>query len=385
MKILIMSITAGEGHNMTARALEAELSSRGVICDVLDAFGYVSSLYKQFINKGLLFTTRYTRIGYSMIYRILERRRPKKRKTSLMRELNDVIGKKLTEYIKITKPDAVIYTNVLIGAALDPHKERGEINVPLIGVLTDFAMHPCWEEATHSEYFIVPSEDFIFPAVKKGYRESQVKPYGIPVLDKFNSNESKAQARGRLGIDTEKTTVLVMAGSTGYGNIPRTVRRLDNIPLDFQMIVMCGKNERAFNTVRDMRTKKKIYAFAFTNKVNQIMDSADICVSKPGGISTSEAMIKGLPFVIHEPVPGHEERNTEYLTRRGAALASCKGYPVDKVVYELLLNQSKLKELSEHTEAIRRPCAAKDISDLAVKAAEERRELFLNKEKSATI
>lgn len=239
-----------------------------------------------------------------------------------------------------------------------------------IGILTDYAFHPFWEEALHLDYVVVPNELLTAQAIKKGYREEQVLPLGIPINPKFSVQVSQSEARARLGLDLNKRTVLLMSGSMGYGNIEETVEQLDRVTYDFQIITVCGNNSAAKAKIDGMKTKKRILNLGFVDYVDLLMDASDCIITKPGGLTSSEAMAKGLPMIIINPIPGQEDRNTEFFTNNGVAMAVSNTLPIDEVMYHLLANPKRLDIMRESIAQIAKPDSTKNICEFAKKIAE---------------
>lgn len=364
MKVLIMSITAGEGHNSTAKAIAAEFAAHGVECKIVDAYREISPLLYSFVSRGYLLSVTSLRKIYSGVYAHLEKRRKNAYRHSFTRFINGSVRKKISRYIKEYQPDAIVYTHIFCGGILDVIKQKEGMTIPTVGILTDYTMHPYWEEALRTDCLVVPNDLVVPAAMKKGFKREQIYPIGIPINPVFAHNTEKREARLAVGLDPDKKTLLVMGGSMGYGHLADTVKSLDAIDLDFQMICVCGNNEKAKCAVDALETKKKLLTFGFTDKVGLLMDASDCIVTKPGGLTTSEAMAKRLPMIINAPIPGHEERNTEFFVNNGAAVAVTKTYPIDIAVYQLFYHPVRIESMRNCIDYLRRPNAVKDIVSL---------------------
>ncbi|MBE6611825.1 MAG: glycosyltransferase [Ruminococcaceae bacterium] len=370
MKVLILSITAGQGHNSTAKAICAYFESIGCEAEMLDTFEYLNPLLYETVSRGYLLAADKAKLAYKGAYRLAEKRRKSKTDASPTRVTGGVMAKKLLTYINEHQPDAIICTHIFAGILLDVLKKKRLITAKTVGILTDFAFHPYWEEAIHLDYVVTPSKMLTAQALKKGYTESQVLPLGIPIHPKFADSISKEEARASLGLDINKRTVLLMSGSMGYGNIEETVRALDSVPHDFQLITVCGNNSAAKARIDEMQTKKRILNLGYVNYVDTLMDASDCIISKPGGLTTSEAMAKRLPMVIVDPIPGQEDRNTEFLTNNGAAMAVTHTTPLDEVIYQLLCDPRRLDVMRDAIEIIRKPNSTRDICEFTKQITE---------------
>lgn len=370
MKALVLSITAGQGHNATAKAICAYLESIGCEAEMLDTFNYLNRILGETVSKGYLITASKTKLLYKGGYRLAEKRKKSKSDVSPTRVGADILAKKLLRFINSYDPDVIICTHIFAGIILDVLKEKRETKAKCIGILTDFAFHPFWEEGLNLDYVVVPNELLTAQALKKGFVKEQVLPLGIPIHPKFSDNISQAEARARLGLDLNKRTVLLMSGSMGYGNIEETVNLLDRVPFDFQIITVCGNNSAAKAKIDSMHTKKRVLNLGFVDYVDILMDASDCIITKPGGLTSSEALAKGLPMVIVNPIPGQEDRNTEFFTNNGVAMAVTSTLPLDEVMYHLLSDPRRIEIMRESIKLIAKPESTKNICEFAKNLAE---------------
>lgn len=372
MKILIMSVTAGGGHNTCAEAMRKYLEDRGVDCRVIDTFNYLSKPLAKAISEGYLFVTKDIKYGFAAGYRIAEKRRKNADSESVARITNRLLSSKMKKLIDDYDPDVIIYTHVFAGVILDVLKTKGKLGAKTLGILTDFVFHPFWEECLHLDYVVTANAALTYQAKKKGFSESQILPTGIPINPKFAKSISKEEARAEIGLDLNKNTVLLMGGSMGYGNIGKIVKRLDSIDADFQLIVVCGNNKAAYREIAAMSTKKRVLALGFVGNVELLMDASDCIISKPGGLTTSEALAKRLPMIIINPIPGQESRNTEFLLNNGAALAPSHTFSIEEALWSLLSSPDKIRVMQDNIELLRKPNSTADACEFAIKLGNER-------------
>ena len=372
MKALVLSITAGQGHNSTGKALCAYLESIGCEAEMLDTFNYVNRILGETVSRGYLIAASNAKLAYKGAYRLAEKRKKSRTDVSPTRATGNIMAKKLLKYINRYDPDVIICTHIFAGIIIDVLKEKRETRAKTIGILTDFAFHPYWEEGLNLDYVVTPNELITAQALKKGFTPSQVLPLGIPIHPKFAGGITKEEARAGLGLDIAKRTVLLMSGSMGYGNIEDTVRALDSVPYDFQLITVCGNNAEAKAKIDAMQTKKRILNLGYVGYVDKLMDAADCIISKPGGLTTSEAMAKRLPMIIVDPIPGQEDRNTEFLTNNGAAMAVSSTAPLDEVLYQMLADPRRIDVMRAAIDIIRKPDATRDICEFAKKIITEK-------------
>lgn len=372
MKVLIMSVTAGEGHNSTAKAMRNEFESRGVECEVLDTINYVSPAIATFIAEGYLLITEKAKYAFQIGYELAEKRKNILKDYSPMEILNMIFTDELSAVFQGDHFDAVVFTHPFAGMMLNKMKKKYNLDIPTVGILTDFTFHPYWENCTLNDYVVIPDRMLRFQGFRKGFREEQLLPLGIPINPKFSVKMSKTEARRALGLDFDesKKMILVMGGSMGYGNIAETVRKIDalEIETDFHIYVVCGNNGEARDEVMALEGDMNhgMTVVGFVDYISTLMDAADCIVTKPGGLTTSESLAKGLPMVIVNPIPGQEQRNTEFLVNKGAAVCASKACPIDECLYGLLASDERLSGMVQCVNALAKPNSTKDVCNFVM-------------------
>jgi len=220
----------------------------------------------------------------------------------------------------------------------------------------------------------------MFQARRKGFEKTQVLPFGMPIHPKFSEcGLPKEQARTELGLDPNKRTVLLMSGSMGYGNIKQTVLTLDRLPIDFQLITVCGNNTEAKAGIDAMKTRKRVLNLGFVDNVEKLMDASDCIISKPGGLTTSEALAKGLPMIIVDPIPGQEDRNTEFLTNNGVAMSVTSTSTLDDIMYQMLADPRRMELMRESIKMLAKPNSTRDICEFVKELAKPKNKVIIKK------
>lgn len=374
MKVLICSVTAGEGHNSTARAMRDKFTDMGISCDILDTYKYVAPIIGKLIAEGYLFVSDKASRVFSAGYRVAEKRHGGTGEMSVARLFNSQYTDEMGEFISDFAPDAVIFTHPFAGIILDVLKQKGMLSVKTVGILTDFHFHPYWEECRLCDYVVTPSPELLYQARHKGFSDSAVLPFGIPINSKFSKSVPRTKAREEIGLDANVKTVLLMGGSMGHGNMTELVRRLDSFdaPEPLQLISVCGNNEANFDKIERYKKKnahRHIENYGYVEFVDKLMDAADMIVTKPGGLTTSEALAKRLPMIIANPIPGIETRNTAFLLNNGTAMAVSKHTPIDEIVFSLLGEHGarRYEAMQSCIDILRRPDSAADVCEFTAK------------------
>ncbi len=369
MKILILTVTAGEGHNSTAKGIRAELERMSaengdeIEAVVLDTFDYLSPELAKFISEGYLFVTERAKYAYRIGYNLAEKRSRKDKPPFNITSY--AMAGDLTRYINSYSFDAIVFTHPFAGILLNVLKKSGAIAVPTLGILTDFTFHPYWEDCTYNDYVVVPDKLLIPQGLRKGFSKSQILPLGIPIKPEFITKLDKTEARRKLGLDPGRLTLLLMGGSMGYGNMSENLRKIDKCSLerDFQIICVCGNNremKEEVDTVSKFSTHN-ILSTGFVDYISDIMDASDCIITKPGGLTTSESLVKGLPMIIVNPIPGQEERNAQFLTNTGCAMVASRTCPIEECVYQLALSESRISVMKLSISEIAKPNSTSDV------------------------
>ncbi len=358
MNILILSIKAGMGHHKTGMAIKDYFESRGSRCEMLNTFDYINHAFSESVNQGYLLSTKFTPRAWGRVYRLAEKKQ-KSDPNFITDVVNKITSGKLLKFIQDFQPDAIICTHVFAAQIVTYFKRKCELSCPLYGIITDFTVHPFWEDVD-MDYYVTASRLLNLQLEKRGIDSSKALPFGIPIEPKFSTKTEKRAAREQLGIEN-KPTLLVMMGSMGYGKLLDSLTALDNMNEAFQILCVCGNNKRLKRNIEECTWNKTILALGYVNNVELLMDAADVIITKPGGLTTSEFLAKGLPAILLNPIPGQEDRNTEFLLNNGLAIRVSKTFPIDEAVYQLLIHNWRLDILSLASKNMGKPNAVSDL------------------------
>lgn len=351
MKVLILSLTVGQGHNSTSKALAEYMQAQGATCRILDTYKFLNKLVGETLDKG------YTAIG----------RFSPKLNDSLYQQAGKVSGKpmmkryfpfafaklskdKMKAYLDGYDPDVIVCPHIFSAILITQMKREHMIRpgVMTYGIVTDFTLHPFWEY-TQMDYFVTASELMNFEVVRRGIPKEKILPFGIPVRECFNVREDKQEVRRRLGLK-DMFTLLVVGGGMGFGDIPKMVEDLEKLEGEAQIVVICGSNSRLKNKLEKLKdnlkdSSKELVVLGYTTNINEYMDGADLLLTKPGGLSISEALAKGKTMMLMEPLPGVESFNLCFLLNNSLAVHVNRHVMPSDVVLQLLTNEKKRQEM----------------------------------------
>lgn len=363
-KVLILTVTAGEGHNSIAKALAGNLSGRAEVV-IYDLFKDKQKFIAWMSNDGYFLSCKYFMPISNAFHRRIKFRDVTKTENTAVHKVTKKAKPRVRALIEEFKPDVVFCAHTYCAHIMSEFKMQGVTDVKTFSIVSDFDVSPYTELCTHIDYIVAPNEDFDDALIYKGFKKEQILHYGIPVRKEFSEEEDKVSARKELGIDPDKFTVLIMSGGVGFGNVPKLIRNLMKTQSDFQLISVCGKNEKLKKKIDKYVSKgsysKRIYNFGFATNVYKLMSASDCLVSKCGGLSTNEAMNKRLPLIIMHKLPWQEYDNMVYLSTKGC----CDYIHKEGEAYKILESIISMKGLYDmrvrNIDKIRKPNAVTDI------------------------
>jgi processive 1,2-diacylglycerol beta-glucosyltransferase len=202
--------------------------------------------------------------------------------------------------------------------------------------------------------------------VARGAQAESILATGIPISARFSANSDRMSVRKTLGLRDDLPTILVLSGGFGMGPVAEILTELDKVTLNFQTVVVTGRNEELRRELAAVDRKHPTHVLGFASNMHELMAIADLIITKPGGLTSSEALAMGKPLFILNPIPGQEAANSDFLLERGAAV---KVNRVEDLPYriECLLGTAKLGEMEQAAKALGKPGAAKAICEEVVR------------------
>lgn len=364
MKILILSCNTGEGHNAAGRAIEEAARAAGHEADLVDAMLLRSRGTSRFVGGLYIGIVRRLPRLFGFAYRLallISNRRIK----SPIYWLNTRMAKRYDACIQAEGYDAVVMPHLYPAETITYMKKHHMLSIPAIAVGTDYTCIPFWEE-TGCDYYILPHEDLTEEYVKRGIPREKLLPYGIPVSRAFTSHQDKAAARKRCRLPQDAPIFLIMSGSMGFGKLAvfalALYRQCKN---NEHIVIICGNNHKLRSMLtREFRKHERVHILGYTTHVSSYMDACDVIFTKPGGLTSTEALVKMIPTVHTAPIPGCETKNSAFFVERGISYAS--KYMIEQIRLGMLLMRSRdlQEDMRQAQELHRKPDAANKIIEL---------------------
>ncbi|HOP66080.1 MAG TPA: glycosyltransferase [Bacilli bacterium] len=368
MKVLILSCNTGEGHNSAARAIYEEMKQRKVPCKMMNALSFANHKTAKIITDSFNKIVTKTPRVFGLMYKTGDLV-----SNSLLKSpvylANILYAKKLYNYIISNNFDIIISSHLFPMEALTFLKFKYNLKAKCYGILTDYTCIPFLEETNMDAYFI-PHEILKKELIKHKIPKEKIVPLGIPVMNKFIGKEDKLVARKELKLPIENKLIMLMTGGIGCGNVVFMLKSLlANLNNEEKIVVLVGKNKDLIKNIKDSFPKnKRIIIVPFTKKVNIYMDACDILLTKPGGLSTTEAAVKGVPFIHTLPIPGCETKNALFYEKCGMSLKANNIKELVIKTQELLRNEKlRRKIITNQTKHINKN-ASYDICNYIIKS-----------------
>ena len=362
MKLLILYASAGAGHRRAAEALAEEAGVQGCEAILADILDFTPPLFRRTYAKGYLELVRTLPELWGYLYAQADRTAQHPHRRMIRTVFNRLNTFSFLRFYRRQAPDAAVCTHFMPLEILSARRREDRPSAPLYGVLTDFDMHAMWLCRNVDRYF-ASTEDAARHLIRRGQPADRVMVTGIPVLSAFRQNAAPAATRGKLGLDPDLPAVLVLAGGFGVGPAAELVRAFEGRAVRCQMVVVAGRNEEMRRECEQAARSvtQPVRVLGFVENVHELMDSADLVATKPGGLSSSEALAKGKPLLLLDPIPGQEQRNAEYLLESGAAVRLIEAADAPDKIGALLAEPARLRRLARQARALGRPQAARDI------------------------
>lgn len=373
-----------------AQALKAAIKQNDskAVVQIVDGIEYVSHIFNKIVVDGYKFSAMKMPKAYGLAYRAADTDTPVYK---VMQKSVIFFAKKMVPLLNEFKPDAVVTTHPFTAMMFARLRQKGVTNIPLISIVTDFAPHNAYINEDVSAY-IVSSEEMVDSLEEIGIDRSIIHPVGIPIDPIFyKKDDNKAELLTEMGFDPNLKTVLIMAGSFGVTDILKIYENINEIDLDFQIVVITGKNKKlfnAFNTILDanpdilvgkaqlnfdddrmkwryarIEATKPTKLVYFTDEVYKYMHAADLIITKPGGLTVSESLASCLPLAIFKAIPGQETDNSEYLINNNLAVAIKKSNAAE-IIYRLLKYPERLLSMRESCDRLNNKDAALKVYDI---------------------
>jgi processive 1,2-diacylglycerol beta-glucosyltransferase len=371
-RILVLSASVGSGHLRAAEAVE--LALREVVPHAtvrnVDVLELTNSAFRRIYGKAYLDLVNRAPHVLGYFYDLMDQpsRSGRNRGDRMRLAVEKLNLRPFIRFLHEQHWDLVINTHFLPAEIIASLRRKGALNLPQATVTTDFETHRLWVNQPCDQYFTATVEGAEYLA-HWGVPRETVTVTGIPIHTVFSKPKDRGPCLDRHGLVGDRPVVLQLAGGFGVGPIAKLFQELLDIETPIQLVVIAGRNEAVKAQLEKMSPPQRhsVKVLGFTDRIDELMAVADLVVSKPGGLTTSETLARGAVMVIVNPIPGQESRNSDFLLENGAAIKANNLGTLRYKIELLLQDPTRLGQLKANVAKLARPRAAYDVVEHALK------------------
>lgn len=368
-RVLVLTLSFGSGHVQAARTVAREIQRQSPDAEVrtVDALADCRFLFRAFYVWPYWAMVRYAPALWDRFFT---------RRTATMKQYTAPAWAfrfgcpRVFKAIIDFKPDSIVATEVAACELAAMAKRGGLTRARIINVITDYEAEPVWVKREVDAYAV--ADDHVRDQLCAwGATAACIVVGGIPTDDKFCDLHDDTVTRRRHGITDDAPIVLLMGGGRGPTHMNEVAARLCESGQPMHIIAATGHDTRMRHRLQGLRAwpPVSLHVFGWTNDIARLMQAASVLVTKPGGLTTAEAALSGLPIVIFDAIPGPEQRNAARLTEIGAGVVTSGARETAVTVLSLLRDESARRRMSVRARLLARPDAAATIARLALNEA----------------
>lgn len=369
-RVLLLSASVGAGHLRAAQAVELalkQLDPQAVVKN-LDVLEFTNAAFRRLYGRAYLDLVNKAPHVLGYFYDLMDRPRSTRGKSDKLRLAVEKLN--MTKFLRFLADepwDIVVNTHFLPAELIASLRSKGKFATPVFTVTTDFETHRLWVNQPCDHYFTATDEGAAY-LKHWGVPDKDVTVTGIPIHPVFSQTKNREECLARQGLAGDRPIVLQLAGGFGVGPIEEIFRNLLSIETPLEVVVVAGRNEEVKSQLQQVPIPERHRAkvFGFTDQIDELMAVADLVVSKPGGLTTSEVLARGAAMAVINPIPGQESRNSDFLLENGAAVKINNIPTLAHKLTPLLRDPSRLARLKENARRIGKPQAAFDIARRAL-------------------
>lgn len=359
MKIAVIHATAGAGHMKAAEAVYKGLK-KYTSHDVhfVDALDLTNPLFKKLYRGTYTILVTHFKWVWGAVFGMLDFRCLQGFVRGFRRIYNTINCSGVSKFLKEGEFDYIVSSHFMpneIAAAL---KRKGEISSTIISIVTDYDVHHIWL-ANGVDHYVVATEWTMAKIVSLGVNVNQVSVTGIPTDEEFSKAHDRIELKKKLGLKPDVFTALIATGSFGIGPIEEIIQSLTGV----QVVVICGHNKGLYERLSKYKSEF-IYIFGLVNNMPEMMGISDVMITKPGGLSISEALVSGLPLIFFSAIPGQETNNIKVLHEYDVGQSDLTIPQIGQAIQGLNISRDHYITVQKRTKALAKPSAVKDIIKL---------------------
>ncbi|MGG0656066.1 MGDG synthase family glycosyltransferase [Rummeliibacillus pycnus] len=374
-KILILSATFGDGHKQVAKAISEAVNSCSANLEpiTIDVMQWLHPYLNPVINYFYKMVIKKFPNIYGYFYQ------KTKKRNSFSDKLDVLFSSDMDTMLDILKrvnPKVVVSTYPFAASIISKLKEQRLIDIPVVTIITDYTNHSYWMHPFTDQY-LVGSEQVKASLIASGVESDKIKCTGIPIMQKFAHKEPREQLALKYSLNPKQLTVLVMGGGDGFiGKGLKTFKAFEKLEVPIQLIIICGRNNKLQKQLSEVLSdsKHKVLLLGYSENVHELMAISDLLISKPGGVTITEAMAMELPLLIYHPLPGQEAGNADYLMDLELAMLCENEIDVINKIQQIMNNSFQLDSIKHRTKLFPAKNSSIDAVDVILQTSFNGRE-----------
>jgi processive 1,2-diacylglycerol beta-glucosyltransferase len=369
-RVLVLSASVGAGHLRAAQAVELalrQLDPTALVKNV-DVLSLTNAAFRQIYGKAYLDLVNKAPHVLGYFYDLMDKPRSRARKSDRLRLVVEKLNMApFLRFIKQEPWDIVVNTHFLPAELIASLRRKRKLDTPQFTVTTDFETHRLWVNQPCDHYFTATDEGAAY-LQHWGVPVADTTVTGIPIHPAFREPRERTACLNRLGLRGDRPIMLQLAGGFGVGPIAQIYRGILAIEHPLEIVVVTGRNSEAKDELEEIATpvRHRVKVLGFTDQMDELMAVADVVITKPGGLTTSETLARGAAMAIVNPIPGQESRNSDFLLENGAAIKINNIATLPVKLNLLLQDAARLRSLKDNARRLGRPHAAFDVASRAL-------------------
>ncbi|MDO5346146.1 MAG: glycosyltransferase [Lachnospiraceae bacterium] len=361
MRVLILSCNTGGGHNAAGRAMEKRLKMEGQQVTMLDIMSLAGERTSKMVGNTYINVAKYTPKLFQAAYMAGDFISSARRKSPVY-YANVRMAKYLEHYLQEHPADILVMPHLFPAETVTYMKRKGTLQIPSLAIATDYTCIPFWEE-TSCDGYVLPHPDLVSEYTKKGIPGEKLYPLGIPNSMEFETKVTKEAAREMLGLDQQAPLFLLMGGSMGFGKIRELASELSRSCREGEQIaVICGNDRKMRDSLQEeFSGQERMHILGYTTQVPLWLDACDVVYTKPGGLTSTEALVRQVPIIHTAPIPGCETKNAEFFSERGMSVAEKSVTMQVEIGKRLLQDEALRSDMIRAQQKNGYPTASRDI------------------------
>lgn len=374
-RILVLSAAVGAGHLRAAQAVELAIKEAAPEATVrnIDVLEFTNATFRRLYARSYLDLVNRAPHVLGYFYDLLDRAPSPRKKGDWLRCAIDKLNvRKLLRFLREEQWDIIVNTHFLPAEIIAGLRRQGALDTPQLTVTTDFETHRLWVNQPCDHYFTATEEGAVNLA-HWGVPAGDITVTGIPIHPAFSRPGARSDCLAKHGLVGDRPVILQLAGGFGVGPVEELFQATLAVELPLELVVVTGRNEVLQQRLQQQAPpdRHRVHVLGFTTQMQELMTAADLVMTKPGGLTTSEALACGVALVVVNPIPGQESRNSDFLLENGAAIKVNNVATLSYKLTKLLRDPERIAELRRSARKLGHPEAASRIAHAALACREK--------------